>query len=381
MMIWPGRRARRDEALLAAVARRLRDAARSVEPSAEFRSSLRTFLMMDAATSLVRDPSRPGVPPPPSTRARPRRRMIIATAFVGTALGLGGVSSASASALPGDTLYPVKRATEQVELSFHRDLADRGAFQLELAERRLDEARQLSERGPGSADLAAETVRDFEKTAAAGTANLMAAYRQDHSRSSIVALNQFTARTGDLLESLESRLPGEATAAVDDARDRLEAIDNRTGELCPSCGGASNGGSGPAPQSDGSSGVAPEPSSQPQEPPSEEPPSVEPPAEPPVAVPPDNSSDVSDFSDFSDNQDTSDDNSDSDSQSQKDEPPPAMTPEPVPTPTPTEIPTPMPTPTPEPTPSPEPVPEPTPSLLNIVPAAVQGVAGVLSALL
>ena len=138
---------------------------------------------------------------------------MIASAFVATTLGLGSMASASASALPGEALYPVKRATEQVELAFHRGLADRGAFQLELAERRLEEARVLSQRGPEFAELAAESVREFEEAAAAGTADLMAAFLKDDARASIAVLNSFTARSDELLNDLASQLPSNATAA------------------------------------------------------------------------------------------------------------------------------------------------------------------------
>ncbi|MBK9749413.1 MAG: hypothetical protein IPO91_21895 [Chloroflexi bacterium] len=58
----------------------------------------------------------------------------------------GGLTAASASAVPGDTLYPVKRAVEQVELVFARTSADRAEVLLQQARRRAEEALVLTVR-------------------------------------------------------------------------------------------------------------------------------------------------------------------------------------------------------------------------------------------
>jgi hypothetical protein len=333
--------------------------AESVEPDSEFRTSLRASLMRTAATALA--PSEPIVTAPPAARFVPRRRLAIATACVVTMLGLGGMTSASASSLPGDALYPVKRATEQVQLTFTRGLADRGAFQLELAERRLDEARELSARGQGA--QAAESVREFEETAAAGTADLMEAYRADNEPENMVVLNEFTTRTEEALSALETQLPAEGTAAVDDARDRIEAIDSRSEQLCSTCGGGSDESPASPDSLDDSPDLAPEPDVEP-EPETE--PEAAPPAEPSVSVPSDDSedSDDSDDSDERDESDESDDERNNAPRQPVETVPPSPTPEPVPTPTPE----PTPTPTPEPTPT-----DPVGGLLGVIPGALEGV--------
>ena len=361
--MWRSRRpAIRDEALLVALGERLRGVAGTVEPRSAFRSSLRTSLVMEAATALALAPGEPGDSAPRFMRAVPRRRMVVATALVATSLGLGSMASASASSLPGEALYPVKRATEQVELTFHRDPADRGAFQLELAERRLDEARTLSERGPEFAELAAESVREFEQAAVAGTATLMEAYREDNAPSAMVVLNRFTERTDEVLGALASQLPAEATVALDDARNRLEAIASNSEELCPDCGGGP--GDGPS-SADGTDSVdaAPEPTPEP------EPEPTEPPSAPPVAPSgppaPDGSSTDSEDED-EDESDDEDEETDEDTEPQPDEPDPTPSPDPAPTPTPT----------PTPTPSPEPTDPPAPDVIegvgNLLEATLDG---------
>ena len=372
-MMWRSRHSgTHDEALLTALAARLRGMARSVEPRADFRSSLRTSLVMEASTALV--PDEQALQPARFTRVVPRRRLAIVTAFVAASLGLGSMASASASALPGEALYPVKRATERVELTFHRGLADRGAFQLELAERRLDEARELSARGPEYADLAAESVREFEEAAAAGTADLVAAFREDHSRSSMVVLNRFTERTEDVLAGLSSQLPAEATVALDQARDQLDTIANRSEDLCPSCGDGSDDGATPPADSGGPATPGPEPEPEPEAPPSD--PSPVDPAAPasPTTAPSDGGSTASEDEDESDEDEDEDEDSDSDDDSDEPEAP-------TPTPTPEPTPEPTPTPTPTPTPSPDPTEPPPGGLLEGVGDTVgELVGGTLGAL-
>lgn len=58
-------------------------------------------------------------------------------------LGAGSAVAASASALPGDALYGVKRAAERISLAMHREPVGRVALQLRLASIRMSEVRAL----------------------------------------------------------------------------------------------------------------------------------------------------------------------------------------------------------------------------------------------
>src|SRR5687768_12138333 len=130
-------------ARLVACAEQLCEAA-VAEPSPEFRSSLRVQLMTEASTVLApTDPrtARPRVHRPVRTPSFAiRRRLAGATAALVTAGGFVGMVGASAEALPGDMLYPVKRGVENVELAFHKDDATRGQYRLNQASERLAEA-------------------------------------------------------------------------------------------------------------------------------------------------------------------------------------------------------------------------------------------------
>ncbi|MGZ4127113.1 MAG: DUF5667 domain-containing protein [Actinomycetota bacterium] len=82
----------------------------------------------------------------PLVGARARRHRVAVTllaAAIGVALMAGSAVAASSGALPGQLLYPVKRAVEKIDLAVHRDPASRARLHLQFAERRLEELRDL----------------------------------------------------------------------------------------------------------------------------------------------------------------------------------------------------------------------------------------------
>ena len=81
----------------------------------------------------------------PPVRSRPRHRVafvLIAAAITTVLLG-GAAVAASGSSLPGQLLYPVKRAVEKIDLALHRDPASQARLHLEFAQRRLTELSDL----------------------------------------------------------------------------------------------------------------------------------------------------------------------------------------------------------------------------------------------
>lgn len=75
-----------------------------------------------------------------------QRRWAVALAAILVLILIGvGTVSASASSLPGDTLYPVKTATEKVQGFFTLGSEAKANFYMKLAQRRLDELNLLVE--------------------------------------------------------------------------------------------------------------------------------------------------------------------------------------------------------------------------------------------
>lgn len=96
----------------------------------------------------------------------PRLGFRLAAAVVLSAgLLVGGLVAASAQSLPGDPLYGVKREVERVQLALTLDPAANARLRLELANRRLAEAEQLSAQGRVAEALGLITTYDTDVTA------------------------------------------------------------------------------------------------------------------------------------------------------------------------------------------------------------------------
>ncbi|MCQ4081195.1 DUF5667 domain-containing protein [Streptomyces sp. RB6PN25] len=151
-------------------------------------------------------------------RLRPRsrwsRRLAAGGLTVGVAAGaFGGVAAASTNALPGDTLYGLKRGMEDLRLGMANDDAGRGRVLLDMASTRMQEARRLMERGR-SGPLDADSVREvgralvgMHKEAAEGHRLLSGAYQRNGSLTSIEALNDFSRTNGSTWGQLRRQLP------------------------------------------------------------------------------------------------------------------------------------------------------------------------------
>lgn len=223
----------RDEHIAALVdfAETLCEEAAQVGPSTVFRESLRARLMTEASTVLVAIPADVG---PPAGARRRYRRLASVTAVLVTSAGAAGVVASSASAVPGDMLYPVKRTVESVELQLHREDASRGAFQLARASERLEEARQLSADG-GPAELIVETLDDFASEATDGSSKLFSAYGTTGDKQPIQQVNDFVAASSNNLTALSTGLPEEVAAALTAASEAVAALANEASTLCTSC--------------------------------------------------------------------------------------------------------------------------------------------------
>jgi hypothetical protein len=89
--------------------------------------------------------------------------VVIITLLIG-----GGLAYASADDLPGEALYPVKRAVESARLTLARGDANDAKLHLTFAARRLDEATALVEKGrPGDVG---QNLADYDAEMASVTA-------------------------------------------------------------------------------------------------------------------------------------------------------------------------------------------------------------------
>ncbi|WP_332664186.1 DUF5667 domain-containing protein [Aeromicrobium sp.] len=231
---WSGRHTPDDEhiAELVRFAEALCEAA-VAEPSPMFRDSLRSRLMVEAETVLV--------PMPATTRPAPvrethpvRRRVAGLTAAMVACAGVVGIVASSASAVPGEMLYPVKRTVESVELTLHRDDASRGSFQLRQASERLAEARELSAKS-GSTDLIAKTLEDFSSQAESGSTSLFSDFTGNGEKKSIRVVNDFAIESTAGLSALSSQLPPGAADSFEAATATISDLAIQASSLCSAC--------------------------------------------------------------------------------------------------------------------------------------------------
>ncbi|WP_326593998.1 DUF5667 domain-containing protein [Streptomyces brevispora] len=178
----------------------------------------------------------------PLRKLRPRSRWTKGLAAGGLTVGVaagafGGVAAASSDALPGDSLYGLKRGMEDIHLNLAGSDTDRGEVYLDQASTRLSEARRLMERGRAG-DLDHEQLGEVRRTlngmthdAIEGHRLLHAAYQRDGAIGPIQALDSFSRSHRDSWTSLRDRLPVQLAEVGDQVSSVFAAIDEEVAPL------------------------------------------------------------------------------------------------------------------------------------------------------
>ncbi|GHC70243.1 DUF5667 domain-containing protein [Streptomyces violaceochromogenes] len=170
-------------------------------------------------------------------KLRPRSRLAKGLTAGGLSVGVaasafGGVSAASSDALPGDSLYGLKRGIEDVKLGLADGADERGRVYLDHASTRLSEARRLMERGR-SGPLDHESLGEIRRAlsgmrhdASEGHRLLSEAYERDpDSLGPMQALSTFSRSHHEAWGELRERLPvqlGDVSREVSSVFDAIE---------------------------------------------------------------------------------------------------------------------------------------------------------------
>ncbi|KOG32181.1 MULTISPECIES: DUF5667 domain-containing protein [Streptomyces] len=172
----------------------------------------------------------------PLRKLRPRSRWSKGLAAGGLTVGVaagafGGVAAASSDALPGDSLYGLKRGMEDIKLGMADDDADRGGIYLDQASTRLSEARRLMERGRAG-DLDHESLTEIRRVlggmkhdASEGHRLLRQAYQRDGEIAPMARLNSFAQAHRDTWNGLRDRLPVQLADVGSEVTHVFDAID------------------------------------------------------------------------------------------------------------------------------------------------------------
>jgi hypothetical protein len=196
-------------------------------------------------------------------KLRPRTRLTKGLAAGGLSVGVaagafGGVAAASSDALPGDSLYGLKRGIEDVKLNYLADGdSERGQVYLDQASTRLNEARRLMERDRAG-QLDHESLGEIRRALSGmrhdvseGHRLLHEAYQRDPgSLGPIQALDAFSRSHREAWGALRDRLPVQLGDVSQEVSSVFDAIDQEVAPLQsllpkpPSQSGKSGGGGG-----------------------------------------------------------------------------------------------------------------------------------------
>lgn len=201
-------------------------------PRADFVADLRSRLMTAAETEMVAAP--PAVRRT-ATPARRRRRLGTIAAALIIVGGSAGMAAAAAGAQPGESLYPIKRGVERVNIAAHLSDAGKGAALLDQADRRLEEMQTLISDG-SDADLVDATARDFVRSADQGADTLLTAYQSGADTTEVTTVRTFTASAMGRISTLAAEGDVSARPMLRDLADVLADIDQKAAALCAACG-------------------------------------------------------------------------------------------------------------------------------------------------
>ena len=152
-----------------------------------------------------------------------QRRWAVVFAVIVVLLLVGsGTITASASSLPGDTLYPVKTATEKVQEFFTRGNEAKASFNIKLAQRRINELESLSD-GNRSIPQSLLNTMHAETDRAIETLGQQKAVKAEL----VTRLLDITSKQNTALTKVIEKAPSEAKSKLQEALKRSESAHGR----------------------------------------------------------------------------------------------------------------------------------------------------------
>ncbi|MDI1460136.1 DUF5667 domain-containing protein [Catellatospora sp. KI3] len=240
-------RSRVDDQLteLVAVGQQLQTVTLPGTPDASFKRDLRAQLIATAQREGIGVTARPETEDrrstagwPARTTGRARARGAIVVGIAAGTLALSGVSVASGDAMPGDTLYGVKRSTEKAQLALAGSDLSRGRLYLEFARTRLQEAHAVR-RATGFVDA----LRDMDGDTRQGIKMLLTSAIERRDTGSLDAVDRFVTDQRMLVAQLLDDATGAGRDKVTDSLRLLDQIEQRSADArtAMACGAASVG--------------------------------------------------------------------------------------------------------------------------------------------
>jgi Xaa-Pro aminopeptidase len=208
----------------------------------QFRKELRGRLMSEAVAVLAPRRSRFSFP----ALLRPALAAAAILVLVGA-----GATSAAASSLPGDPLYGVKRASEDVQLALTFDDVARMQLLSQFTDRRLEELAQIAKQRPTGAPTATQEYADAVERFADALDDLRAATSEDKREAAQALAEAARAKHRAVLDAVKGQLPEAQRSDVQNVIDREEertSSDGNPGRVGPGGGRPSNVPARPTPK-------------------------------------------------------------------------------------------------------------------------------------
>ncbi|HWJ81951.1 MAG TPA: DUF5667 domain-containing protein [Nocardioides sp.] len=208
-------------------------------PRPEFVADLRTRLVAaaEAQPARVVDAATVARLTPTQRRGRGERRLAAVLGGFAVVAATGSMAMASQSALPGDVLYPVKRALENAQTNLQSDDAGKAQSLLDHAAERLQEVQALNARGDGDAAEIAATLQDFTDQTNQATSRALADYDESGDQDSLQEVRDFAGPSMDQLSALGDDVPDGARPALITAAQTVQQADSVAQQACPTCEG------------------------------------------------------------------------------------------------------------------------------------------------
>lgn len=201
----------------------------------DFVASLRTQLVAAAEREPARAEAELASKLTPRQRRGTRERRVAAlVAGFAVVSATGSMAVASQGALPGDALYPVKRAIENAQTNLQRDDASKSRSLLEHAQARLDELEQLTARDR-DADQITATLQDFTDQIDEAGDLALDDYSSTGSQAQIADLRDFTSDSMGVLGRLSPEVPASSRPILITATQTVKRVDTAAWEACPTC--------------------------------------------------------------------------------------------------------------------------------------------------
>ncbi|WP_435770465.1 DUF5667 domain-containing protein [Nocardioides sp. SYSU DS0651] len=201
----------------------------------EFVASLRTQLVAAAEREPARvDEELAARLTPRQRRGSRERRLAAVVGGFAVVSATGSMAMASQGALPGDALYPVKRAIENAQTNFQADPASKAESLLTHAESRLGEVEKLTARG-ADADVIAATLEDFTVQTEQAAELALDDYAATGKAEPIAELRAFAADSMDVLAALRPVVPTSVRPVLITATHTVHQVDTAAWEACPTC--------------------------------------------------------------------------------------------------------------------------------------------------